>query len=185
MSDLTLGGPDIPWSHPSPWYNPSSKKYEHDGMVFYGLDKATQEDLDTLNDYLSGTRPGSVNLEWKDVDHRALVGRYHAKWSNYWYDNDPNVEPHQKPGGLGSDTYERQLVGYGVEFAKEPIWHYDAEGNFIKAIPANMGAYHKYNWPDGYSDLIAGPEPESEAAILLNGGSYGWDDEAQYYIIEE
>jgi hypothetical protein len=176
--ELTLGGPAINWSQPSPTYNPETGQYESNGWVFFGLEPVTEEDIQALVDLIN---PEGLLDFMYSTDEASLVGRHHRDWSSNFY---ATVEPHQRPGGLGSPTYERQLVGAGVQFAKEPIWHYNTDGQFVKEIPADMGAYHTYIWPDGYSDNIAGPEKGSEAETLLDGGSYGWDEEAQYYIIQ-
>ena len=79
MSDLTLGGPDIPWSHPSPVYNPVTKVYEHEGYVFFGLEPVTQEDYDKLSAYVGQT----VTEDKCDPD--SLVGRYHPDWNSHYY----------------------------------------------------------------------------------------------------
>ena len=174
MSDLTLGGPDIPWSHPSPVYNPVTKTYEHEGYVFMGLEPVTQEDYDKLSAYT-----GKPVTE-ADCDAPSLVGRHHPDWNSHFYES---VEPHQRPGGLGSDTYREQKVGDGVKFATKAIWHTNAEGNMVKEIPGDCGEYHTVMYPGGYADNFVGPAPESQAEERLGDGSYYFDDNHEWYAI--
>ena len=56
MSDLTLGGSDMPkgWGMPSPLYNYETNQYENGGLVWYGWEgheKCTMEDIETIREY--------------------------------------------------------------------------------------------------------------------------------------
>lgn len=158
--------PGLTWSHPG---GPG----ESAGMVWYGLDQCTPEDIKEIKEFI-----GSPDTA---IDKLSLPGRYHPDWNSVGYASVGERNPN---GGLGSVTYEQQKTGTdNVRFAKEPIWYYTADGDLIKDIPPEAGAYYKRDMGDGYYDNVEGPEPDSPADKWRAGGEYYWDDENQWYQV--
>lgn len=155
--------PDSHWSWPA---NSGS------GFVWFGKYAAKPSDYDALNKMMGYEAP---------VQEQSVVGRYHPDWNSAWY---VTVEPHRRPGGKGSRPYEAQWCGDGVRFIKERIWHFNDEGNMVKEVPANCGAYHRVYDGDGYLNY-AGPTPGSEADTLLGTQSYNWDEDYEWYYVGE
>ena len=179
MSELTTGGPtDLMWSYPSPASDGTTE-----GFVWFGYEAATKEDQQAWCDFLNNEKAGGgdhtiENTAW---DEASMVGRYHPDWTSNFYSKASGGD---KPGGLGSHTYETQHVGAGVQFAKAPIWHYTAEGEFVKEIPADAGAYHPVDVGGGYSDNHAGPAPDSDAAVYLGDSFYYFDETDCWYEVK-
>lgn len=183
MSDSTLektGGGQ--WSYPSPAYG---KNPESDGMVWFGFEPPTDDDYLDLYHYMTSAPESTWTLaDFYDNVHfdvYSLVGRWHPLWNSNWNRNKSNL-PATSSGGLESDVYQRQRVGSGVKFAKEPVWHYNPEGNLVKEVPDNCGAYH---YDSDREVNVAGPQPGSQADLLLGRrGKYYWDEENQYWEID-
>ena len=188
MSELTLGG----WmagnfSHPSPVYNPETGLYEHDGMVWLGKWPVGPAGIWALYDYMTSA-PGST---WESpidmfkagvhLDRLSLVGTYHPDWNSH-YSN--SLDPDKRNGGKGSKSYKMQRIAKGVKFAVEPIWHYTPDGDLVKEIPPNLGAYHSIDMGDGYFNQYVGPEPGSKAEEQLGDGYYVFDEENGWYDVE-
>jgi hypothetical protein len=170
------------WSYPSPAYGYHP---ETDGMVWYGYEPPTEEDYIGLYHDMTSSPESTWTLEdfYANVhfDVLSLVGRWHPEWNSNWNQHKSNL-PDTSSGGLGSDVYKRQRVGSGVKFADEPVWHYNPAGDLVKEVPDNCGAYHY----DSQREVnVAGPQPDSQAAMLLGRrGRYYWDDKNQYWEIE-
>jgi hypothetical protein len=144
ISEELRNTPELTWSH-------AGGPGESAGMVWYGMDEATEEDVQEIRDFL--------NNQEAAIDELSVCGRHAREWNSNGYDSVGERNPN---GGEGSAVYEQQKVGMdNVQFAKEPIWFYTADGDLIKDIPPNAGAYHQKHISDGYYDNIAGPEPDS------------------------
>ena len=75
MSDLSLGGtPDFPpnWGFPSDPYNYCTGSYTACGMIWYGKDKCTLDDVLAIMD-----DPRSR----KDIDRNTLCGTNDPAWT--------------------------------------------------------------------------------------------------------
>ncbi len=172
MSDLSLGGPGgLNWSNPSPVY--ILGEYRSNGMLFYGVHPVTVADFEALNAYMNGN-PYSV-------DRRTLKGRYHPDWKTYG-DVVSRSDPKFRSGGLGSDIYELQKVGSGVQFRTDPMWYTNKQGVFVNGVPGDIGEYHGIE-DGGYMDYFEGPEPGSPAAEILGDGAYFWDIDNGWYAV--
>ena len=179
MSELTTGGPtELMWSNPSPVY--IDGEYVTGGMVWFGYEECTKEDQQDWVDFVNSGK-GSMTIDDFEWDYASFVGRYHPDWTSHHYSNTSGGD---KPGGLGSFTYETQHVGAGVQFAKAPIWHYTAEGEYVKEFPADAGAYHSVDVGGGYSDNHAGPAPDSDAAAYLGDSHYYFDETDCWYEVK-
>lgn len=157
---------------PDGWSYPAGKD---GGMVWIGKEPATMSDYEALKQGLGD------NVQ---VDMRSIVGLYNIRWTSAWNQQNPNAIP---MGGEGSVAYELKLVGEvgnGVQFTKDPIWYYDSDGNLVKGIPPECGAYHQKYVGDGYYDNFEGPEPGSIAAKMHRGGEYYWDDVRKLYDVK-
>ncbi len=162
---------DLQWS--SPRY-----EYASSGFIFMGERQVTAADLAELEDYIGGTPL---------IDHRSVVGRWHPEWSSAYYDDYPDHQ--NKPGGLGSHTYEVQKVNPlnngAVEFApedQEEVFHYDPDHNFVHGkidYPNTGRAFYRAT-----IGTVAGPRAGSLAALLLGDGSYVWDSENKWWVID-
>jgi hypothetical protein len=135
--------------------------------MFYGNLPVTEADWAQLEGY---TRTDRDDLP---IDQPTLVGRWDYDWSS-WYDEQDPDDPF---GGVGSPVYESQLVGVDVSFTDKAMWYRTVDGEYVKGIPPNLGAYH--NWSDGMStENREGPKPGTASAEYLeaNGGNYYWDE---------
>lgn len=160
------------------WAMPGNAATKDAGMIFTGMKPATEDDWVALEALLRRSR------DEVKVDKRTLVGRWNAAWTSEWQETHKNA----RMGGLGSTAYQTQKVGKGVQFAKKKIWHNNADGKFVKEIPANCGAYHH----DRHLDIaIAGPKPGSQADRRLHGRNkkiareYFWDKQHEWYGIRK
>ena len=154
------------------------------GMVWYGEQKATMDDVLELYSFLSVphvqggfTVPGTP-VEHISIDPLSVCGRYDKDWNSMSYAMKGERNP---SGGAGSVSYETQHVGAGVEFAKEPIWCY-IDGQLVKEVPPNCGAHH---YSDEHGTNQEGPAPGSEAESLLGDGSYVYNSTEELYEIEQ
>ena len=175
MNDLSQGGDaNLPdgWAYPSPVY--VNGEYISGGIVWRMKTPATGRDIAALK--LS-------EGDGVTIDQGTLMGFYKPFYSAYGY----RVQGKQDPaGGYGSENYEQQLIGEnnnGVEFATDPIWYYTSDGEYVKGIPPNLGAFHKKHVGDNYYNLIEGPEPGSVADQMLDGGRYTWNETHKWYEI--
>ncbi len=150
------------------------------GWVWMGNKPCTQADVQHLADWLGEQWGGEVKPEHLVLDPFALSGKRHILYTTYWC----RATGAQATGGAGSVAYETKRTGDGVLFAKTEIWHYDAEGDLVNALPANCGAYHVVDVGGGYQDIHAGPAPGSEAEALLGKGYYRWSKNKLLYMIE-
>lgn len=179
MGKLNLGNSFLPpnWSNPAPSFGSIG------GLVWFGLKAATDADLAELDAAIK--RKAGPNAKYK-VDEASLVGRYHPDWSSHYYSK---LDPEDRPGGLGSHTYEMQKIREGVEFAKGPIFHFNATGNLVKSKPkGNAGAYHKVPDPNDpvYVTNYAGPRPGSPAARQIGTTKrFYWDTANKWYSVRD
>ena len=176
MSELTTGGPEeLTWSYPSPAADGTTS-----GFVWMGYEEATESNQQEWVDFLNSTNESEHTIQNTGWDKASFVGLYNADWTSNFYSKTTGGD---KPGGLGSRTYETQNVGTGVKFTKTPIWHYTVEGAYVKEIPADCGAYHSVDVGGGNMDNHAGPATDSDAAKYLGDSTYYWDDTCCWYGI--
>lgn len=183
--DLTTGGGGVlgqgdaygaKFSYPSPVYNPATRQYESDGMVWLGLRPMVERDVDALEKE-TGTR---------SVDPLSVEGCLSKGWSSHHYQNATNMDVGSAiPGGEFSSLYRMEHVYPGVSFTYHPTWLTNADGEMYKEY--NNGVpYHTVQLGDGYTDAIAGPAPRSLAAIHeRSGGTYFYDEEAARYRMRD
>ncbi len=167
---LVLGIMAIPdnWSNPSPVYR--NGKYVTNGMVWVGLQQATEGDIEALKEATGGIA---------DVDEASLVGRYHPDWSS----NASLEKPRNaRMGGLGSETYQLQKVGEGVRFSDEPMW-LRRGGEMVYDSPID-GAYHVAKVGVTYTENRDGPEPGSEADVYLGDGEFYFDHKNGWWDVK-
>jgi hypothetical protein len=170
---LTLGGNGLTWSNPSGrWIE---GQYVNRGVVWMGLKKATEKDIQAAADFFGVPRSKLA------IDKASLVGRHHQDWNSHFYEVR---RPSQRPGGLGSKTYELQKVGEGVEFAKRPIFHFDAKGNYERKMPGKLGEHHKLFKGDT-NDAYVGPRTGSVAAKRVAGKEFYFDAKRGYYNVRK
>jgi len=166
-SESNLNKSHLTWSYPG---GPG----DGDGMVWYGLERATLDDIQEIKDFRESDDTG--------IDKMSLCGRYDRNWNSASY---ASMDMRNPNGGLGSVTYEHQHINHDqVQFAKEPRWHYNADGEFVKEVPADCGAYHRVDLGEGYYDYYSGPEPESPAAEELGNGHYIFHWLHKWYEVE-
>ena len=158
------------WSVPSPVF--INGEYVDGGMVWMGKQEATQEDVAAVQESLGDTVP---------IDRSSLCGLWCWRWSSFYTRHTTGTPA----GGVGSVTYENQLVGdsHGVSFAKEPIWYTNCDGVLVKGIPPEAGAYHEVYLGDDYYDLVEGVEPGSIADEIRGNGEFYWDDNRKLYDV--
>lgn len=146
------------------------------GWVFMGLTEASSNDLQRLYDQ-EGTEV--------EIDTFSICGRWNKWWTGkQWLANDTTME---KPGGIGSHTYEVQKVGAGVEFKPEDqpgVWHVNPEGQYVMA-PIDYPRTGRSFYKDYAGTTRCGPNPDSPAAEILGEGSYWWDEEERYWVVIE
>lgn len=163
------GGSNVPPG----WAAPHNQ--DNDGIYWKGEQPLTAEEYLHLLDELGDTTK---------IDRRTIVGVLDRRWTTYWNVNNPDAVP---SGGEGSTVYELQHVGgagSGVQFSKKEIWHYNADGDYVKEVPGNAGEYHKAPLNSSYQDCYVGPAPASAAALLLSTGEYYWDENRKLYDIK-
>ena len=188
MSELSLGGHAGKWSKPSPVYVDGA--YHSDGMIWSGNLPMTEADRLALfsmlrRDYEPSAHTiyeGKSDIEMEaliKMDSASLVGRYDPSYSTYASAHSG----HRAKGGIGSEVYQLQKVGRGVQFTKKKIWRTDAAGEMTKSIPPNCGAYHFKDMGDGYRDAHDGPAPGSKAEKMLGTGHYVWDAKHQWWTV--
>ena len=184
MSDLSTGGGGVPpnWGIPSPVYVGGS--YKIGGMIWMGKEHATEADIAALQE-----SQGDDDVE---IDQGTLVGIYHWSWMSF-SDKVAFLQGNPKPsrmGGLGSDAYERQLVGEGdgAIFRKESdgdMWYTTTGGELVYGIPPeNAGCYHNVYVGDGYYDPTEGVEQGSKADEILGKGEFYWDEKRRLYDVK-
>ena len=168
MSDLSTGG-----SYPEGWS--IAQPIHVGGQAVYGKGiwverlPAKIENIQAIGGFDS-------------CDLRSIGGLWSARWSTL-YDDYYEVDPSYKSGGLGSAVYQTQKVGDGVKFTKTSIW-YELDGDYIKGIPPNLGAYHTAS-TNGETYNSAGPMPGSPAAQLLGDGHYVWNEIQEWYEVSD
>ena len=144
------------------------------GMVWWGHKAATKNDIINLQVFLG---------EDVVIDEPSLVGLYHPLWVSV---ADAKKEHKYRKGGIGSIAYENQFVKSGVYFWPQQHdpdggWYW-IDGEMVKGTPPDAGACHKvYN--DGYNDVWAGPEPDTEAEKFLGGSKYYFDIKQGVYQV--
>lgn len=169
-------------------WQPASRKYENGKWtgigvyLWYGYERATQEDIDALYSYCKGSPdPGPY------IEEFTVQGRLQPLWRSA---NNPITED-PSPGGINSRLYEHQFIDEigaspaNVEFTDTAIWYKDADGQDIHGIPPNSGAYHSAPVGDDYYDTFAGPRPDSPASEILGDGAYVWDDKALLWRVNK
>lgn len=162
-----------PTNVPPGWAAPHSD--DNDGIYWKETRPCTMSDYLHLKDVMGDSTK---------VDMRTVCGTYNKRWTTYWNQKNPDAVP---SGGEGSTVYELQHVGEagnGVQFSKKAIWHYNADGDYVKELPGNAGEYHKAPQNSSYQDAFVGPEPGSKAALMLGTGEYYWDDVRKLYDIK-
>jgi len=182
MSELTTGGSLPPnWGYPSPVY--VGGEYRTDGMIWMGKERATEADIEALNEAVGATA---------GVDDGTLVGIYSPLWITFadkvaFLQGNP---PTSRMGGLGSQNYENQLVGEsdGALFRKPTdgdMWYTTTEGNLVYGIPPdNAGCYHNVYVGDGYYDPTEGVAQGSAADKILGRGEFYWDEKRRLYDVK-
>lgn len=162
--------------------NPSFTGTPTCGWTFHGKESATQEDFAELQAHL----PFPLTMDI--IDHRTLGGRWDRDWTT-GPDLLMGTDPWDMDGGLGSSTYRTQHVGAGVGFRDAPdqvdvpIWHFDPDGNYVKAI-LNYERTGTAFYRDMYNSTRAGPEPGTEADEILGNGRYVFDEDNGWYVVE-
>lgn len=145
------------------------------GFIFMGLEPMTDEQLQDLIEFV-----GDTGVK---VDPLSLPGRWDREWNaQIWLRGESTSD---KPGGLGSHTYEVQKVGEGVEFRddREAIFHVAPDGNYVYGVldyDRTGTAFHR----NEYHTTVAGPKPGSAAEELLGSGAYYWDAENDWWEID-
>ena len=182
MSELGGVGGQLPpnWGYPSPIY--VDGKYQSDGMLWLGKEKATEADIQALKAELG---------EDVEIDEGTLCGTYTWHWIQF-SDKVALLQGTQpkRMGGLGSQVYEYQLVGGGdgCTFRKESegdMWYINTAGDLVYGIPPdNAGAYYKKYVGDGYYDNVEGVEQGSAADDALGRGEFYWDEKRRLYDVK-
>ena len=169
MSDLTLGGNGLDWGAPAPVY--MDGRYQTGGLIWLGTRAATEADKQAARDYYK-----RQNILF---DEGTLVGTYHWAWNDFAWRHGAA----KKLGGIGSEVYEMQKVGQGVQFTSNAIWYTNSDNKLVKGIPPQAGAYHYVDVGGGYRDAHEGPEPGSPADVYRGSGEFYWDEDQYLYDV--
>lgn len=160
------------------------------GYVWMGYRRVLPEDIEELEAAMRDTIMEGFPVVTDKLSH---PGRYAPEYTaEIWVRGETTTA---KMGGIGSNTYEIKRVdswpgATDVGFRDEDegeIWHYH-EGQRVYGkldYPKTGRSYHIWNDNEGSPNTVSGPRPDTRAADILGKGSYVWDEENRYWIVEE